>query len=147
MAINSSLNPTTQRDRDFLRVCRRILALSPRTDLTAAEVAEIAAGSPAPSYYLSYDYARRMVSERRRGVRTVRNPMPASDSQPIERRRDEIVRKVEALMARYPGLKERDAIARVLAGPASSFFIAPDTARRLFTHLRRPLRRPHHPHS
>lgn len=153
MLHHSPSNPATQRDRDFLRVCRRLLALTTRTDLTVAELAEMAADSPAPSYYLSFDYARRMLSERRRGVKTVRNPTPSHTSllsprrqSPAERRRAEIAAKVADLMVRSPGLKEADALTRVLAGPASSFFLAPDTARRLFSHLRRPHRRPpHHP--
>lgn len=159
MRHHSSVNTTTQRDHNFLKVCRHIAATSPRTDLTAAQIAEMAAASPAPSYYLTYDYARRMLSERRRGVRSVRNPMGISTSllsgaqlTPMERRRVEISGKVRTLMARFPGLKEGEALTRVLAGPASSFFLAPESARRLYTQLRRhhthtPLRRPLPPRS
>lgn len=140
----SSCNLATLRDRDFLAACRRVLAGQRRTDLTAAEVARMAANSPAPSYYLTYEYARRMLSERRRGMITSRNTLGSDPSQsphhsgsPIERRREEIAGKVKTLMERTPGLKMGAALSRVLAGPASSFFLAPDTARKLFATLRR----------
>lgn len=80
----------------------------------------------APRYYLTYDYARRMLSLYRKH-RLPRNYNP--------HKRDmitEIAHKVDQLMAHRPGTTENDALALVLArGEASRFFLSPATARRI----------------
>lgn len=120
---------TSQRDRDFMRACREVIASSRRTDLTVAEVAARAAASRAPSYYMTFDYALRALREERAGVRKAITPA-------VVLRRREIAAKVRRLMESRPGLSESDALTFVLTGPASSFFINPDTARRLYIRLR-----------
>lgn len=92
-------------------------------NLTIAEIARLAADSPAPGYYVSYDLARRIVTEIRKGSFSVRN----------SRRRQmwfEIERKVASFERR--GHPTHRAVAIVLTSAlASSFFISPHRARHI----------------
>lgn len=86
-----------------------------------------AISTKAPSYYLTFDYARRLLSQYRR------KQLPKK-----YRKRDmivEIARKVDRLMLQNPLLSESDALTMVLtSGNASRFFISESSARRLINH-------------
>ena len=121
------------RNRDFLRACRRIIdRADPSTPLTIKEVAAAAAASPAPEFYLSYEYALRIIS----------SPEPkrqCATAGAVIRRRRELLARLDAMLAANPGMDRRDALVRVLESPASSFFISPETGRRIISaHARRP---------
>ncbi len=129
-----------QRHRDFLAACRRVVASQPKgtVPLTVSEVARLASQSPAPSYYVSFDYAMRMFHRiKRQGSSGVEGPM--------DKCWQEIADRVTAMVEQSHGkLNFRQAMARVLArGSASSFFLSPATARRLYHHAlrqRRPIK-------
>lgn len=124
-------NRLSARDRDFLAACRRYIARSPRSDLSICEVTAAVAAEPAPSYYLTYEYALRIVNER--------NLAPgASTAAAVIRRRRELLERFDAYMAQHPGADRRDAIVAILESRASSYFISPETARRIYSHSRRP---------
>lgn len=85
--------------------------------------------SRAPGYYLTYDYARRLLSDfRHRRLRRKYNPL----------RRDmirEIARKIDRMKQRHPDMSEGEALTMVLtSGCASRFFISPASARRIINH-------------
>ncbi|MCM1484220.1 MAG: hypothetical protein NC043_07775 [Muribaculaceae bacterium] len=118
------------RDADFMRVMQQEIALTDGR-LTQAQAAERAVTHPAPSYYVGMPYALRVLRHiRRTGV------MPWHGTG-HGRRWVEIVRRVDAIRLRH-GVSDPEALARVLAeGHASSFFIEPGTALRLYHRLRR----------
>lgn len=130
-----------RRHKDFLAACRRIVASQPKgaQPLMVGDVARLAAQSPAPCYYVSFDYALRMYNRiLRQGTSGVLGPMG--------RCWQEIADKVRGMVDRSEGrLSVKQAMARVLAGEsASSFFLSPPTARRLYHHALRQRRlRPH----
>lgn len=83
----------------------------------------------APSYYITYDYARRLLSLHRR------NRLPRHYRNLRRRMIDEIAHKVDQLIQRRVSLSENDALTMVLAtGNASRFFISATSARRLINH-------------
>lgn len=92
-----------------------------------SRVVNDAISTNAPSYYLTFDYARRLLSQYRR------KQLPKK-----YRKRDmivEIARKVDRLMLQNPLLSESDALTMVLtSGNASRFFISESSARRLINH-------------
>lgn len=123
----------TQRDRDFIAACRRYITASGKQPLTAAKIASAAAASPAPSYYITYDYAMRKLNE----------PTDTADT-PSAQRMADIRQRVERLM-QSRGLEQRHALSLVLADTSpKGFFLSESTAVRLFHRLRRKhhLRRP-----
>lgn len=129
--INYSELQTVSRDTDFMKACRRVIAESRGDGLTAADVATQAALMEAPGYYVGFDYARRMVRRIRRS-----GSMPWN-GEGVGRRWVEIVARMDGLKARY-GIDDGDALARVLGeGRASSFFIQPASALRLYYRIRR----------
>ncbi len=127
-----------RRHREFLAACRRVVDARPKgaAPLKVSEVAGLAAESPAPRYYVSFDYALRMYNRiRREGSAGVAGPMG--------RCWQEIADKVTAMVEQSGGkLSVKHALARVLAGEgASSFFLTQATARRLYHHALRQRRR------
>ena len=125
----------TQRDRDFIAACRRFIAASGKQPLTAMQLASAAAASPAPSYYITYDYAMRKLND------------PSDENTPAAQRMADIRQRVEHLM-QSRGLERRHALSLVLAGTSpKGFFLGESTAVRLFHRLRRKphLRRPLNP--
>lgn len=139
---SSSRALAAMRNRDFMKACRRVIAESGSKSLTVAEVTAAAASQAAPSYYLTFDYARRLVSEGQRGGarRTLRESIDGRHRgarlKSVEARRQELIDRVEEVRAKNPRLKEHHALARVLASGASSFFLSPEGARRLYTRMR-----------
>ena len=119
----------TARDRDFMRACRRVIAESSDPDLTIAKVSARAAAMRAPSYYVEYSYAMRKLN----ALAARRSRL---DGKTTCARWTEIQSRVEALMERHD-LTRNEALARVLReGGASSFFLAPRSAARLYLRLR-----------
>lgn len=119
----------TARDRDFMRACRRVIAESSDPNLTIAKVTARAARMRAPSYYVEYSYAMRKLNALAARRHTL-------DSKTVCSRWTEIQARVAALMERR-ALSRNEALARVLReGGASSFFLAPRSAARLYLRLR-----------
>lgn len=131
---NTHLPALSPRDRDFIAACRRVMASSGRTSLTAAEIAGIASRQPAPSYYLSHEQAMRQLHRADTGA----DPGKAHPS--TLSRREELRRKVAALQESR-GIGRGEALTHVLAGGASGFFIEPSTALRLYQQIRQRRRR------
>lgn len=126
---NNSLKALSQRDRDFMTACRKVISESTETDLTVDKVAERAAAMKAPAYYVEYSYAMRKLN-------ALAARRAKLDSKVTCRRWEEIRGRVERLMELH-GLNRNDALARVLReGDASSFFLAPRSATRLYLRLR-----------
>lgn len=142
-ANTQSITMKNRRDRDFLRICRRIVSESTRP-LTAAQIAKAAAESPAPEFYVTFTYARRRLSYlRRNGLDSTTHDGPTAAF-------DELRRRVDRLMARK-GITESEALALVLCeGNAPRFYIRPAAAAFLYGRLRREARqkrnRRHHRH-
>lgn len=130
-------DPTlSPRDRDFIAACRMVAESARGGSLTAAEIARRASRMPAPSYYLSHEQAMRHLHQQPDNARHRRrreHPSTAS-------RREEIGRKV-ALLQQKRGIGRGEALAHVLAGGASGFFIEPSTALRLYQRIRQRRRR------
>ncbi len=126
------------RDRDFMRACRQVIAESTDTSLTIDKVTARAAQMQAPSYYVEYSYAMRKLNALAARRHTL-------DSKTVCSRWTEIQARVAALMERR-ALSRNEALARVLReGNASSFFLAPRSAARLYLRLRHRGRTGGHP--
>ena len=122
------------RDRDFMQACRHVIARSTDPHLTIAKVTAAASAMRAPSYYVEYSYAVRKLNNLEAGRHTL-------DSKLSNKRWIEIRERVDRLMSRH-GIKRNEALARVIRdGGASSFFLSPRSAARLYLHLRHPSRK------
>ncbi len=112
-----------ERDRDFMKRCREIMA-RPGEVVNLRAVAREAELTGCRSYYVSHNYALRKIREMRRRPGRVEHG-----------RRAELWRELDAKVRRLMesrGLAEADALTAVLAdGRASRFFMAPETAWRL----------------
>lgn len=93
---------------------------------TSATIIEQTINSEAPGYYITYDYALRLLRQYRR------RKLPRNYSTLKRDMITEIARKVNKLMESQQGYTEGEALAMVLAGGnASRFFISPISARRI----------------
>lgn len=117
----------TLRNYHFMRVVRRLLATGHYNSL--AEVAAAAAREPAPQYYVSYDYALRRL---RKG-----KSFHADRTTMTEDMWRELGEKVACVQEMF-GIDLGRALQRVLTdSKASSFFLSPASALRLYYQLRR----------
>lgn len=129
------------RNNDFIRLCRKMTLDAPSGEyLTERRVIEEALNREAPRYYVTFDYAYRMLRQWRKGVvvggDTIRQKQWA-----------ELAAKVDALIAENSALTDSTALGRVLAfDTASRFFISPGYALRLIQRIRQENRRCRHPH-
>ena len=93
---------------------------------TPTTIIEQTINSEAPGYYITYDYALRLLRQYRHR-KLPRNYSALKRDMVIE-----IARKVNKLMELQQGYTEGEALAMVLAsGNASRFFISPISARRI----------------
>lgn len=121
------LNNVNRRDRDFLRAVRREAGRrgADGRPLTVREAVRRAVASPAPSYYVSTDYAWRMVRD---------------DGAPKRLRRsrksqmwEELRARYESELARNPGKDPYIVLDQLLkSGNAPRFFIAESSALSLY---------------
>ncbi len=118
------------RDRDFLRTYSRLRKRCRGERLTASQLVKRAVETEAPSYYVTFDYAYRML----RLLRNGRIPRRYSD---IKRQQwEEIKNRVDSTRKRYRMRDDSSALSLVLAdGRASRFFISPAYALRLLQNL------------
>lgn len=117
-----------RRDRHFLERCRRILRET-KEPLTASQVAVMAADSPAPEFYVGYDWALRNIRLYRKGACCGK---AGSHSMKLFA---DLTARVDRLMKRSP-VSERDALAKVLAeGHAPCFYLTPGSAVVLYCRL------------
>lgn len=120
----------SRRDRDFMAACKRVIERSASRSLTVAQVTALAAREPAPEYYTTFSYALKRLLMLRSG-RLQRQPSA---------RWVELLERTEEL-SRRRGIRFRVALAHVMAGGASSFFMCPSTARRVYHRVRSRMRR------
>ncbi len=120
-------NLNSERNRHFMLAVRRLLATGRYA--TAVELTAAAALEPAPQYYVTFSYA----------LRRLRNGAPLHTSRRPTRATamwTELSEKVNRLRQSHH-LSLADALTRVLTdSPASSFFLSPSSALRLYHHLR-----------
>ena len=119
------------RNRDIKKCYNRIVKQYKKQgqNPSISTIVNDAISTKAPSYYLTFDYARRLLSQYRRkqlpkSYRKLRHDMIV-----------EIAHKVDRLTQQIPSLSESDALTMVLtSGNASRFFISESSARRLINH-------------
>lgn len=116
-----------QRDRDFTARCRELRkGLRPGERVTRRELVERAIGGGAPCYYLTFDYAYRMLRDYRRGR------LPPRYNRLKTQMLQELARKTDSYKQSTGCTADTEALSVVLArGAASRFFISPDYAIRL----------------
>ncbi len=119
------------RNRDIKKCYRNIVKKYKKTGKmpSISKLINKTITSNAPGYYLTYDYARRLLSSHRR------NLLPKTYR---KLRRDmivEIAKKVDRLLLQSPTMTEGEALTIVLTnGNASRFFISNASACRLINH-------------
>lgn len=128
MKNTESVTLKARRDRHFLECCRRILR-DAKEPLTAPQVAVMAAASPAPEFYIGYDWALRNIRHYRKGGYC------GKEGGSSRRMFADIIERVDRLMSRG-SMSERRALARVLAeGQAPCFYLTPGSAIVLYCNL------------
>lgn len=121
---------TYRRDTDFMKTCRKVMQESGKKQLTTRKITEIASKMPAPGYYVTFTYALRV-------IRSMNNKKLHTKTDFASKRWEELKLRVNALTKRH-NISDTEALARVLAqGGATSFFISPTTALRLYQRLRK----------
>lgn len=122
------LEDSVLRQRDINRCYKKVVKrykLQGKKPSTSALVSETIA-EEAPRYYITYNYARRLLSQYRR------NKLPKNFRRLRREMISEIARKVDKIMHTHHSFTESDALAMVLSGSkASRFFISTASARRL----------------
>lgn len=128
-------NPITAQNRrlrqsHFFDRCRQISrrAIADGTTLSARQIVDLALKSPAPSYYVEYTYALRQLSRP--------HPLDNHGTSPRNLMWSEIRHRVNSRRQKHPHLSLGQALSLTLAeGNASSFFISPPYALRLYYRL------------
>ena len=113
------LNDVNRRDRDFLRAVRREAARSygEGRPLTVRQAVRRAVASPAPSYYVTTEYAWRRLRECGSSRRLRRSRREAMW--------EELGRRIEAELSRRPGEDPYAVLDELLrSGGAPGFFIS-----------------------
>ncbi len=111
------------RDRDFLNVCLSIRNKSGGSTIPLRKLATRATESCAPCYYVTFDYAHRMLRMLRKGK------IPPNYNRMKLQQWEEIKEKVDRIRLRYGIKDDASALGIVLArGCASRFFITPRQA-------------------
>lgn len=128
-----------KRNREFLANCLKAMGDAPKgTPVTVAAAARIAAQTRQQGYYITFDYALRML----RFIKA--HPQKARSIRKLGMW-EELQGRVDALVARR-GFKERDALAMVLCGPGpSQLYLAESSVVRLVHRARPPKSRPRRP--
>jgi len=120
-------NPITPRELHFMESCRKVIQ-GHSGKLNAAEIARLGAAAPAPGYYLDFGYALRRLRMMNTGKYIPRRGTAAARWQELRNRVNDLCRR--------HGITDSDALMRVLAeGNASSFFLTPSSALRLYRHI------------
>lgn len=121
------------RNNDFIRQCRKMTLDAPSgKHLTMRQIAEKAICGGAPRYYVTFDYAYRMLRKWRNG-----DFSDKCDDIRVRQWR-ELAAKTDELKSKNPGLTDYTALGRVLAfDTASRFFISPGYALRLIHRISR----------
>lgn len=113
------MNDVNRRDRDFLRAVRREAVRGSREGrpMTVRQAVSLAVASPAPSYYLSTEYAWRKLRYQRE-LRSVRRPRRAGMW-------EELRQRYERELAARPGEDPYAVLDELLnRGEAPRFFIS-----------------------
>lgn len=116
------------RDKHFMDACRKLMS-DPQSNFSSSRALTArAAMTPAPSFYLSFDYALRKIRLIRKGMC---HPEPGIRG----RKWTEIIDRMERIMERH-GIDDSQALARVLESRAPQYYIEPRTALRLYFRIR-----------
>lgn len=119
------------RNKDFLAVCKRIVEESRGERLTSRRLVKRAIESNAPSYYVTFDYAYRMLRRMRNGT------LPRDYNRIRKRQWEEIMMKVDRVKESYGMRDDATALGMVLAGGrASGFFISHEYGLKLYRKLK-----------
>lgn len=114
------------RDRDFLNACRNLRNKPEGSKMSLCRLATRATESSAPCYYVTFDYAHRMLRLLRKGR------IPSGYNRVKLQQWEEIKGKVDRIRQRYGIKDDASALGIVLArGCASRFFITPRQAIRI----------------
>lgn len=112
----------SERDSDFLDECLRIKKSEESEHLNGRTLARMAAKQNAPSYYLSFDYAMRIINDRERLKKS---------NMLIRNRNSELMRRVNEL-SNTRHINRSKALCMILESGASRFFMSDKTAERLY---------------
>lgn len=122
------LEESATRQRDFNRCYKRVVKLHKQQGKmpSASILVNETITGKAPSYYITFNHARRLLSQYRR------NKLPKNFRKLRREMICEIAQKVDRIMQMHQSFSESDALAMVLSrSNASRFFITPASARRL----------------
>lgn len=122
------LDESVMRRKDLQKCYNKIVKQCEKQGVTptSTNIIEQTINSEAPGYYITYDYARRLLRQYRR------RKLPRNYNALKRDMVTEIARKVNKLMESQQDYTESEALAMVLAsGGASRFFISPISARRI----------------
>lgn len=132
---NTSSNHSTAltmrqlRNLHFFSRCRESLAENPEQFASAHSLAKQVASSPAPLYYVTFPYAHRVMRHF-----FLTGTLPGNSPMRVAMWR-EIMTRVASRML-LTACSDTDALQHVLAQKASSFFLEPASAERLFVRIR-----------
>lgn len=124
------------RNLHFMNRCRKLLAADAGRFDSAYRLAEVVAASSAPLYYVTFPYAHRVM---RRYFS--KGELPGNSERRVAMWR-EIMERVKMRMSRSTD-NDTEALAYVLQQPASSFFLEPSSAERLYSRMLNCRRRRH----
>lgn len=96
--------------------------------MSYTELLWAAAASPAPSFFITYDYAMRVWNLHCKGRLRLGDSVNSS-------KWTEIITRVSRLVEQR-GVPPREAVSRVIAQPAPSYYLKPDSAAKAFRRLR-----------
>lgn len=118
---------------DFYRTCRQVLAADRTGMMTEAGMVRRALEKEAPRYYVTEEYAQKVVHRVMRGRAEVGGSGPKCEQW------REIMRKVCEMRARL-GVSIEEAVWRVIESKASSYFVSEGQAYRLYLRGQRLIR-------
>lgn len=124
------------RNMHFMNRCRKLLATDAGRFGSAFRLAGEVASSPAPLYYVTFPYAHRIM---RRYFS--KGELPGHTERRVAMWH-EIMERVKTRMLRSADT-DTEALAYVLQQPASSFFLEPSSAERLYSRMINSRRRRH----
>lgn len=125
----SALTMRQLRNLHFFSRCQKALAENPARFTSAHALANHVALSPAPLYYVTFPYAHRVM---RRFFLT--GSLPGSSPLRVAMWREIMTRVGNRML--LTACPDTDALQHVLAQKASSFFLEPTSAERLYVRIR-----------
>ncbi|MDE7024630.1 MAG: hypothetical protein K2O88_01975 [Paramuribaculum sp.] len=122
---NSPHRMRQQKALDFYHACRNVMQADRTARLTEARVVQKALEMEAPRYYVTDEYAQKVVHRMLKGRMEISAYGPKADQW------REIMQKVRHVRSTL-GVRTEEAVWRVLESKASSYFVSPEQAYRLY---------------